>query len=308
MKTRQKKEHYSGLRPTKGWPARNYKFFFHRVFPQLIKEPVGESREALLTPPPKGSVRVTWIGHASFYIQFHDRDLLIDPVWGEWLGFFRRKRRPGLSLASMPEVDTVLVSHAHADHLHRHTLRQIQSRHGIVVAKGSGSLVQKLGFSRIQEMTVWDTIDVNGIEIQHTPSLHWGARFGLDTFRDYGGYLISYDGITLYHAGDTAYFEKFTEIKERAKTAIDIAILPIGAYEAPSGRNVHMTPEEAVQSFQDLGAHVMLPMHHDTFPLGNEADGEASQKLLAEAKRVGLSAHIQAPDCGEEFLYSPPHA
>ena len=303
MKDKQKREHYSGLKPTKGWPARNYTFFIHRVFPQLFRTPAGESKQALLTPPEKGSVRVTWIGHASFYIQFHDRDLLIDPVWGEWLGFFRRKFKPGLFLASIPTVDTILISHAHADHLHRHTLRQLDSRHGIIVAKGSGNLVKNLGFSSVQEAEVWQEFEVEGLQIQHTPSLHWGARFGLDTHRDYGGYLISYDGITLYHAGDTAYFDKFTEIKERAPRKIDVAMLPIGAYKAPSGRNVHMSPEEAVRSLKDLDANVMLPMHYDTFPLGNELDGEATSKLLQEASRLDLRHHVRVPSCGEEFLY-----
>ena len=210
---------------------------------------------------------------------------------------------PGLCLDSMPPVDVVLISHAHVDHLHRHTLRQVDSRHGIIVANGSGDLVSGLGFNDIQELEVWEDREVEGMKITHTPSHHWGARYVTDTHRDYGGYLIEYDGITLYHAGDSAYFDGFSEIKEKCGTAIDVAILPIGAYDAPSGRNVHMSPEEALDAFNDLGAKIMIPMHHDTFPLGNEAMGEAKERLANQAEKLSIQEKVKILETGDHFTW-----
>ena len=74
--------------------------------------------------------------------------------------------------------------------------------------------------------------------------------------------------------------------------------MPIGAYEAPSGRDVHLNPEEAVRAFAELGAKVMIPMHYGTFPLGNEPPGEPVERLLMEADRLGISERILIPEEG----------
>ena len=74
--------------------------------------------------------------------------------------------------------------------------------------------------------------------------------------------------------------------------------MPIGAYEAPSGRNVHMNPEEAVRAFSDLGAKVLIPMHYATFVLGNEPLNEPLERLLTEADRLGISEQILIPEEG----------
>lgn len=299
-----RREHYSGLKPTKGWQKRNYKFFKDRVFPQLFRAPAGTSKAPNLSPVARGEARVTWIGHASFFIQFHDKTLLIDPVWGRWLGFIKRLKEPGLFLHAMPTVDLVLISHAHADHLHRHTLRQLSSRDGVVVSSGNGELVGGLGFGKIEELSVWEEKTLNGMRVLHTPSHHWGARYGTDTHRDYGGFFIEYDGVKIYHAGDSAYFKGFQEIQEHCPE-IDIALLPIGAYEAPSGRDVHMSPEEALKAFIDLKAKVMIPMHYDTYPLGNEAVGEAEQRLVTQAQEQGSAERVKVLEPGEEYFWQP---
>ncbi|MEN8785490.1 MAG: MBL fold metallo-hydrolase, partial [Akkermansiaceae bacterium] len=79
---------------------------------------------------------------------------------------------------------------------------------------------------------------------------------------------------------------------------ICLALLPIGAYDAPSGRDVHMNPEEALQAFEDLGAGWMVPMHYGTFPLGNEPPEEPVERLLKEARNRGLEDRVIVPDAG----------
>ncbi|MBB5353796.1 L-ascorbate metabolism protein UlaG (beta-lactamase superfamily) [Haloferula luteola] len=289
--------HYSGLLPQKGWPQRNYKFFRHRIVPGMFRRPDGATQPPILLPPTQGSVRVTWIGHAAFFIQFEGHSLMVDPNWANWHGIVRRRRRPGLPLQEIPELDLVLVTHAHFDHLHKPSLKVLQSREGIVVPRGSGSLVRRLGFPAVHEVKVWEQVDFGEMSIVHTPSHHWGARYLHDTHRDYGGYLIQTKGKSVFHCGDSAWFDGFGEIGRRFPD-IDVALMPIGAYEAPSGRDVHMNPEEAVRAFAEMGAKVLIPMHHDTFPLGNEAPGEAVDRLLQEADRLGISEKILIPEEG----------
>ncbi len=296
---KEQKKDYSGLAPKKGWPVRNYRFLRHRIVPQMFKKLLGESLSPVLGGPEKGSVRITWIGHASFLVQFENHSMVFDPNWARWHGPVRRQREPGLSLGEVPEVDLVMVSHAHFDHLHKKSLRAIESRQGIVVPRGSGGLVKRLGFDRVSEMDIWEENDFGGIRVLHTPSHHWGARYGHDTHRDFGGFLVGSGEQKIFHCGDSAYFEGFKEIGKRED--ICVALMPIGAYESPSGRDVHMNPEEAVRAFEDLGARLMIPMHYGTFPLGNEDPDEPVERLRKEAEKRGLGHRIIIPEPGESI-------
>jgi L-ascorbate metabolism protein UlaG (beta-lactamase superfamily) len=287
---------YSGILPQRGWPARNLRFLRHRIVPGMFRRRDGDILEPILAPPDSDKVRITWIGHASFFLQFAGHSVIVDPNWAKWHGPVKRSRQPGLDLHGLPEVDLVLVTHAHFDHLHKPSLKILQAREGIVVPKGSASLVRKLGFPATHEMSVWDELKFDLLEIIHTPSHHWGARFLHDTHRDFGGYIVRAGGKSVFHCGDSAYFSGFGEIGK--KHAIDIALMPIGAYDAPSGRDVHMNPEEAVRAFADLGAKLLIPMHYGTFPLGNEPHNKPVERLLAEADRLGISDQVLIPEEG----------
>ena len=269
----------------------------HRLIPQIFCKAAGESKAPVLVPPKEGQVRVTWIGHASFFIQFPEHAILIDPNWAKWHGIVKRERLPGLHIDAVPEVDLILVSHAHFDHLHKPSLRTLKARQGIVVPQGSRSLVKRLGFDSVHEMAIWDELSFEEMDVVHTPSHHWGARYIHDTHRDYGGYIVKAGGRSVFHCGDSAYFDEFKEIGKRHE--VDIALMPIGAYDAPSGRDVHMNPEEAVQAFADLGANLMIPMHYGTFPLGGEQHSEPVERLLAEAERLGIRDRVIVPQEGE---------
>ena len=287
---------YSGLLPQKGWPVRNYRFLRHRIVPGMFRRVDGAVLDPVREPPGEGKVRVTWVGHASFFVQFPGHSVMLDPNWAMWHGPVRRQMQPGLPLRHVPELDLVLVTHAHFDHLHKPSLKVLQAREGIVVPRGSGRLVRRLGFPATHEMKIWDRLEFSDLEVVHTPSHHWGARYLHDTHRDYGGYLVRAGGKCVFHCGDSAYFDGFREIGRRHE--IDIALMPIGAYEAPSGRDVHMNPEEAVRAFADLGARMMIPMHYGTFPLGNEPRDEPVERLLMEADRLGISERILIPEAG----------
>lgn len=269
-----------------------------RIVQESHQNPItGEPRQAELVSP--SELGVTFIGHSSFFLQIGARNILVDPVFATRLVILRRQRRPGLLVEQMPPIDLVLITHAHMDHLNLPSLRRVvraaQRLRGrapeIVIPRGVEDLVAHLGFRRRHSMKWWQQIDLGGLRITMTPCRHWGARMFNDTHRGYGGYVIASPQHSVYHSGDTAYFDGFTEIGTRL--APQVALLPIGAYYPDTYRTVHTSPEEAVQAFIETGARWMVPMHYGTFPLGREPMDEPVQRLHAEAHRLGIDAHVR---------------
>jgi L-ascorbate metabolism protein UlaG (beta-lactamase superfamily) len=269
----------------------------------------GESRQPLLVSPDE--LGVTFIGHSSFLVQIGGRKLLIDPVFAERLIALRRLRRPGVRIKDLPAIDLVLLSHAHMDHLNRPSLRRIVAHNMkvsgrtpiAVVPWGVEDLVSDLGFARVVTLEWWQTKSISGLDISMTPCKHWGARLFKDTHRGFGGYVIRGGGHTLYHSGDTAYFDGFAKIGKRWKP--DIALLPIGAYRPDSYRGVHTCPEEALQAFLDVGAQRMIPMHYGTFRLSQEPMDEPVERLLKAAKQAGVASSVCILPEGETDVSAP---
>ena len=244
-----------------------------------------------------GEMGVTFIGHSSFFLQIGGKNVLLDPNFGRWLFVLKRQRRPGLRIRDLPAIDFVLVTHAHFDHLHRPSLRAIsrvtRAKGGqpeIIVPNGVADLVSDLKFSEVTELGWWERLHRGPLTITHTPSRHWGARVIKDQHRGFGGYVVRGGRESVYHAGDTAYFNGFREIGRRLDP--DLALLPIGAYEPPSFRHVHASPADAVQAFLDLGARWMVPMHYGSFRLSHEPMDEPLQRLAKEARRHGIQDRV----------------
>ena len=291
-----------GLLPNKGSLGRNYRFIRRILLPQIFSKRAGETLRPDLATPGGPEFHVTWIGHASWLIQTEGVNVLVDPVWANWLGIVKRVRMPGLAIAELPPIHLVLVTHAHFDHLHLTSLKQVANGQPIIVPKGVGSLVKNRGYGEVVELAYWEQIACGPLTITFTPSKHWGARVVHDTHRGFGGFLIQNSaGRTVFHCGDSAYFEGFTRIGETA--AIDLALMPIGAYDSMSGREVHMNPEEALTSFTDLGAKHMMPMHYGTFPLGGEPMHEPLERLHTTAAERSLTENVTAPEEGQPGIF-----
>ena len=269
----------------------------------------GRSHKPVLTSD--GRLAVTFIGHSGFFIQMAGKNILVDPNFAGWLFVVKRLRHPGVRIKDLPPIDYVLITHAHFDHLHRPSLRAIvratKRRSGkapvIIVPHQVSDVVSGLGFREIVELKWWQNYE-HGISVTHVPARHWGARMLHDFHRGYGGYVIRAGDHSLYHAGDTAYFEGFYEIGQRLQP--EVALLPIGAYYPPSFRNVHTSPEDAVQAFQDLGADWMVPMHYGSFRLGQEPMDEPLERLSLAAKSAGISEKILTLTEGITHLFKPP--
>jgi L-ascorbate metabolism protein UlaG (beta-lactamase superfamily) len=292
-------EHHVSMKMGEGWHRRN--FLTEVIIPSMFSPREEVTSRPGLPDLESGQVGITWIGHASFLIQTPEHSVLIDPNWARWLKVIKRLKEPGLAIHELPAIDLVLVSHAHFDHLDKRSLKAVASDQPIVVPENVGNLVHGLGFNRVHELQRWESMELGSLKITLTPAQHWGARVLHDRHRGFGGFLIEYEGRTIYHCGDSAWFEGFSEIGRRS--AIDIALLPIGAYDAPTGRDVHMNPEEALRAFQDLGAGLMIPMHYGTFRLGFEPLEEPPDRLLGHARSLGLDEKIRILREGEPAVF-----
>ncbi|MEM9282304.1 MAG: MBL fold metallo-hydrolase [Verrucomicrobiota bacterium] len=294
-----------GLIPEKGWARRNYKYLSSSLLPSIVRprETTGPDNPPVFQRLSRGQIEVVWIGHASFLVRTPAFNALIDPVWAKWMGPLKRHRDPGIDIEHLPPIDLVLITHAHFDHLCRMTLKRIlDGNQTVIVPYGVAKVVKKLNADRIEEMGDWDYMGFRGSEVHFTPAHHWGARYLHDVRKGFGGYVIKAPGHTVYHSGDSAYFDGFNEIGLRHE--IDTALLPIGAYDCPSGREVHMNPEEAVKAFLDLQADRMIPMHHATFPISNEHREEPMNRLYDAVKAYRLEERVIAPGEGEQVMIS----
>ena len=288
-----------GLKPKGDWHRRN--FLTQILIPSLFKRRAGQRVIPAYPPVQDGEICITWIGHASFLIQTAGQNLLVDPNWAKWLKVIKRVRHPGMHLHDLPAIDLVLVTHAHFDHLDRRTLRDVAADQPIVVPFEVGNLVHDLGFKSVHELHYWEQFQHGPLKITLTPCHHWGARVLHDSHRGFGGFVIEVGNRSIFHCGDTAYFPGFKEIGQRH--AIDIALLPIGAYDPPSGREVHMNPEEAVTAFLELGAKRLVPMHYGTFQLSYEPMHEPPERLIQCARSHGIEDRISVMTEGLPMIF-----
>jgi len=252
------------------------------VFPVAPRSPPAE-----LGPR---DVAVTWIGHATALVQLAGRNVLTDPMFGERASPWRHAgpRRwvpPGVPLAALPVVHTVLLSHNHYDHLDAHSVRAISGRWPDAewhVPLALGDTVRRMGPDRVREHDWWEATASGPLTVTATPAQHFSARTPFDRNRTlWCGWTVAVDHRRVFFAGDTGLHPAFGEIAQRLGP-FDVALLPVGAYEPRwFMRPVHMNPEEALRAFEALDTSdtgVMVPIHWGTFKLTDEPMDEPPRR------------------------------
>jgi len=262
-----------------------------RVAPDLAR---------LATPPEPGEpARLTWLGHASWLVQLDGVSLLVDPALRPTLfGGIERNVAPGVRIEALPRIDASLVSHSHYDHLDLPTLTAVGAP--VIAGRGLDRLFRGEGLF-CTELGWWQTARVGEVRVTFVPAQHWSRRGLLDGNETlWGGFVIQGRAATVYHSGDTAWFDGFAEIGRRFP-GIDAAMLPIGAYDpAWFMEQQHLNPEQALAAFAALGAERFLAMHWGTFKLTDEPLDEPPLRLEAERRRLGLpQARVGVPAVGE---------
>ncbi|HTJ23075.1 MAG TPA: MBL fold metallo-hydrolase [Gemmatimonadaceae bacterium] len=250
----------------------------------------------------RGYHAATWVGHSTVLLQLGPLNVLTDPIWSEraspfqWIGP-RRLMPPALDFDALPEIDLVLLSHNHYDHLDAPTVRRIAERFpraSWVCPMRLGRTLRALGVQYLVERDWWQSIETPDFAVTSTPAQHFSAR-GL---RDRGdtlwcGWVLETDGVRVYFAGDTALHPEFGDIRARLGP-FDLVLLPIGAYEPRwFMRTVHMNPEDALEAYRALAKDSdslpsCLTLHWGTFRLTDEPVDEPPRRFAQRWREAGL--------------------
>lgn len=263
----------------------------------------------LVTPtldaPPASGLRVTWLGHSTSLVELDGQRFLLDPVFGQRVSPFswagpKRFHPPPLGLDALPDLDAVVISHDHYDHLdHPTVLRLAETREvPFVVPLGVGAHLEHWGVarSRITELDWWSSTRVGEVELTATPARHFSGRSLTMRDRDHtlwAGWALRGPEHRVYFSGDTAMFPGFAEIGERLGP-FDLGMIEAGAYNA-LWRDVHIGPEQATLAATLVRAEVMLPVHWGTFDLALHAWTEPIERILRAAGRHGVPVATPRP-------------
>ncbi|MCB1303016.1 MAG: MBL fold metallo-hydrolase [Leptospiraceae bacterium] len=282
-----------------------WKFLWNKANTEPAIHPATLDRQAAdFDRAPIDGLRITWFGHASVLLELDGKKILLDPVWGQRVspvGFAGPQRfyAPPMPLEELSrlQIDAVVISHDHYDHLDYPTIMALAKTETIfIVPLGVGSHLEYWGISkeRIKELDWWDSVDAAGIRYTATPAQHFSGRTLSD--RDttlWAGFAIQGKSKKIFYSGDTGYFAGFKEIGKRLGP-FDLSIMAIGAYDKQWAA-VHLTPEEAVQAHKDIGGGLFLPVHWGTFNLAFHPWTEPIQRTLQAARENGVEVVAPAP-------------
>ncbi len=260
---------------------------------------------------PASEPRITWFGHSSVLVELDGQRILIDPMWGDYASpgrLFGVKRffAPPIPLDDLPEIDAVVLSHDHYDHLDEPTIKALRERVPFfVVPLGLGAHLEYWGVppERIVELDWWERVDVGGVELVCTPARHFSGRMFID--RDatlWAGWALIGQSRRVFFSGDSGLFPGFEEIGARLGP-FDVTMMETGAYNA-DWPDVHMGPEQAVEAHRMVRGRLMMPIHWGTFNLAFHGWTEPVERLLVAAERAGVQVAIPRP--GESITPASP--
>ena len=247
----------------------------------------------------KDALRFSRLGHSTVLIQMNGKYFLTDPVFSEraspvqWAGPKRFHPVP-IDIDSIDEIEAVLISHNHYDHLDAGSIQQLKDRvkHFIVPLGVAEKLIDwGVNAKQIIQLDWWENIFIDEVELVFTPAQHFSGRgFGDRNTSLWGSWVIRNQQHALFFSGDSGYFPGFKEIGERYGP-FDYAFLECGAYNK-LWRDIHMMPEDTIQAFIDVKGKVMVPIHNGTFDLSTHSWFDPMERISKLAKTNSIELLI----------------
>ncbi|MFZ6690461.1 MBL fold metallo-hydrolase [Undibacterium sp. SXout20W] len=268
------------------------------------------SRQQLLTAPDTTLFR---LGHSTVLMKLQGEFFLTDPVFSEraspfqWMGP-KRFHQPPISIAELPPIKAVILSHDHYDHLDQAAVLALADKtEHFLTTTGVGDRLIAWGIAanKVQQLDWWQETSVHGIQFIATPAQHFSGRKLSDRDKTlWASWSILTPELKIFFSGDSGYFKGFKEIGERLGP-FDLTLMETGAYNK-LWPDVHMQPEETLQAHLDLQGKYLLPIHNGTFDLSLHAWYEPFERIVELAQRHGVK--ISTPQMGEAVDIAEPQA
>lgn len=251
---------------------KNIKFLSQLTYDNISEYPQKRIASSY-TPITKNSIN--WYGHATVLINLNGNTIVTDPVLTNMLGYFKRIVEKPFDLQNV-DVNYILLSHGHMDHLHFPSLRKLNKDSVVIVPKGYKKILKFLGFKKVVLLRPGEVYEDDNLKITSIRANHDGRRFYVGIDNESNSYMIE-SKVTkekVFFAGDTAFTDSFNNLE------CDVALMPVGCYKPDRFAYMHCTPEQSYKMFKSMKANTMIPIHYKTFKISLENFKETEQRLL----------------------------
>jgi len=256
----------------------------------------------------KDSTRLVWFGHSTFLLQMKGKNILIDPMFGDvpaphpMLGNKRFSDELPITIEKLPQIDAVIISHDHYDHLDYGSILKLKDKVGAFYTPlGVGAHLQEWGIDtlKITELDWWQEANLNGISLKCTPAQHFSGRGINDRGATlWSSWVIQSEKDNIFFSGDSGYGDHFKEIGEKFGP-FDLALMECGQYNE-LWKEIHMMPEETAQAGLDVKAKTIMPIHWGAFKLAMHPWTDPVERVTKKAKTLNLPVII--PKIGASIL------
>lgn len=274
--------------------------------------PINKISSETIANTADSTTKITWFGHSALLLEMDGKKIFLDPMLGNvpaphpLLGSKRFNDTLPLAIENIPNLDAVIISHDHYDHLDYGSIKKLKDRVAhFYVPLGVGAHLISWGVqeNKITEMDWWESISFSGIQLTATPSRHFSGRGITDRFStQWSSWVIKGQKDNIYFSGDSGYESHFKEIGDKFGP-FDLAIMECGQYDA-QWPLIHMMPEETVQATIDVQAKILLPIHWGAFKLGLHSWTDPIERITAEASSKNVN--IATPIIGEAVTVGKP--
>ena len=252
--------------------------------------------------------RITWFGHSAAFVEMENLNIFIDPMLGDvpaphpLLGSKRFQKELPIAIDSLPQIDVVLISHDHYDHLDYESIVKLKNKvKQFYVPLGIKAHLTSWGISeeKITEFDWWENINYKGVEFVSTPARHFSGR-GITNRNStlWCSWVLKSENYSIFFSGDSGYGKHFKEIGEKYGP-FDFALVECGQYNEQWSQ-IHMMPEETIQASVDVQAKLMMPIHWGTFKLALHSWDDPI--VRATKKATDLQVKIATPKVGEAIV------